>query len=223
MELLESELEELQHLDQLSAPPDIGRVNVRVVESALSNFELSLDIDKGSDDGIAIGMPVVTGNGLVGRVSQVTPSTARVTPIITRGFAVGIRMVRSGDLGVAEGQGSGKSLLIDLVELDSPITPGESVLTAGLQGSPFPEGLVVGTVAGVDARPVEGRQLVLVDPSADLERLRFAAVLLFLPGDQFETGIVPPPGVEFEPVTEEPSPEEQDGDGEESNAETPER
>ena len=72
-------------------------------------------------------------------------------------------------------------------------------LTAGLQGSPYPEGLVVGTVAGVDARPVEGRQLVLVDPAPDLERLRFATVLLFRPGQQFETGVAPPPGVEQGP------------------------
>ena len=90
---------------------------------------------------------------------------------------------------------------MDLIELDTPVIPGETVLTSGLQDSLYPEGLVVGTVSGIEAQPVEGRQLVKVDPAVDLDRVRFAEVLLFRPGDQAEVGTAPVSGLDQAPVT----------------------
>ena len=198
---LEAELRELRSLTGMNVQSTIERVGVRLTETRISNFERTFEVDKGSSDGIEEGMPVVTGAGLVGKVVQVSRTTARVEPLTNAGFAVGVRLVSSGDQGVAEARGSGLPLVIDLIELDTPVIPGETVLTSGLQDSLYPEGLVVGTVSGVEAQPVEGRQLVKVDPAVDLDRVRFAEVLLFRPGDQAEVGTVPVPGLDRPPVT----------------------
>ena len=87
----------------------IDTTTARVLSSDPSNFSHTIDISKGSDDGLKVGMPVVTGAGLVGRVVQVTPSRSTVQLITDPDFLVGVRLLGS-DLatGTAHGQGPGR-------------------------------------------------------------------------------------------------------------------
>jgi cell shape-determining protein MreC len=94
---------------------------------------------------------------------------------------VGVRLVRSGDVGASRGQGPDRPLEVDLISLETPVLPGESVVTSGIQGSQYPEGLLVGTVVDVDALPIADSQVVMVRPAAAADGLRFATVLLFEP------------------------------------------
>ena len=57
-----------------------------------------------------------------------------------------MRLVRSGDGGVIEGNGVGETLTIRFIDLETVVIPGETVVTSGLEGSEFPAGIVVGTV-----------------------------------------------------------------------------
>ena len=66
------ERETLLELDDLTVVADIPSVSARVVSTSASNFDLTVQIDQGRDDGIALRMPVVTGAGLVGRVVAVS-------------------------------------------------------------------------------------------------------------------------------------------------------
>ena len=92
-----------------STPP-----SARVLSSDPSNFSHTIDISKGSDDGLKVGMPVVNGAGLVGRIVQVTPNRSTVQLITDPDFLVGVRLLGS-DLatGTAHGQGQGEDLLVD--------------------------------------------------------------------------------------------------------------
>ncbi len=160
---------------------DLPRVTARVIDAPVSNFERTVELDRGARDGVQLGMPVETGAGLIGRVVQVSATRSRVELLTDPNFDVGVRLVRSGDDGNAEGQGRGRDLEISFIELDTVVIPGETVVTSGFQGSTFPSGLLVGTVVAVEPQAVQATQRVTVRPAAKLDRLRWVSVILFEP------------------------------------------
>ena len=89
-----------------------------------SNFELTIEIDRGRSAGVAKGMPVVAGAGLVGRVVSVSRTRSTVLLVSDLDSAVGIRLDPAGDVGVAHGQGQGKALSVDLASTRTPIKVG---------------------------------------------------------------------------------------------------
>jgi rod shape-determining protein MreC len=159
----------------------VGRRTARVIDAPISNYQRTLELDKGSRDGLVIGMPVETGAGVIGRISAVSVTRSQVELLTDPNFDVGIRMVRSGDDGIASGKGQNRELEVSFIELDTVVIPGETVVTSGFQGSSFPEGLLIGTVVDVVPNAVQGTQRITVHPAADLDRLRWVQVLLFYP------------------------------------------
>ena len=170
-------------LDQLDLPlaEDIPRVDARVVSTSPSNFAFTVEIDKGTTSGVAVGMPVVTGAGLVGRITEASRSRSVVQLLTDKTFSVGIRLATSGDVGVANGTGSLKSLTVDLVDPTTEIPDDEIVVTSGLQQSQFPPSYPVGRVTSKNLRPNALQQDVTIEPTADLERLTFVTVLQWTP------------------------------------------
>lgn len=170
-------------LDQLDLDfvDDIPREDARVVAFSPSNFELSVEIDKGASDGISKGMPVVTGAGLVGRIEDVSRTRSTVQLLVDDGFAVGIRVVPQGDTGVANGRGVGRALEADLLDPSTELEQDQVVVTSGLQQSQFPPGIPVGTIVAATNRPNALQQDVTIDPVVDLGRLSFVTVLLWSP------------------------------------------
>ncbi|MED5540628.1 MAG: rod shape-determining protein MreC [Actinomycetota bacterium] len=159
----------------------VGRRTARVIDAPISNYQRTLELDKGSRDGVAIGMPVETGAGVIGRISNVSVTRSQVELLTDPNFDVGVRMVRSGDDGIASGRGHNRELEVSFIELDTVVIPGETVVTSGFQGSTFPEGLLIGTVVDVIPNAVQGTQRITIHPAADLDRLRWVQVLLFYP------------------------------------------
>ena len=159
----------------------VGRRTARVIDAPISNYQRTLELDKGSRDGIAIGMPVETGAGVIGRISIVSITRSQVEVLTDPNFDVGVRMVRSGDDGIASGRGHNRELEVSFIELDTVVIPGETVVSSGFQGSTFPEGLLIGTVVDVVPNAVQGTQRITIHPAADLDRLRWVQVLLFYP------------------------------------------
>lgn len=165
-------------LDQLDLNyvEDIPRVDARVVAASPSNFSFIVEIDKGTSSGIATGMPVVTGAGLVGRVSETSRRRAVVQLLTDKRFSVGVRLP-SGDFGVANGQGQQRSLTVDLIDPATPVAKGEVAVTSGLQQSQFPPGIPVGTVLRTDLRPNALQQDIALEPVVEVDRLAFLTVL----------------------------------------------
>src|SRR5207302_10555489 len=99
---------------------DIPTVSASMVSTTASNFELTVEIDRGTDAGIAKDMPVVAASGLVGRVTRVSRSRATVLLITDPSSAVGVKVLdtnaagqASGDYGVANGTGPSLPLRLD--------------------------------------------------------------------------------------------------------------
>lgn len=176
------ENKDLKKLLDLPFAEDTNAVAAPVVEGAPGNFELTVQIGKGASDGVGADMPVVTGAGLVGRVVEV--SRDRATVLLTQDpqSGVGVKMERSGTFGVAKGRGDSSTLRVDFVDPAADVTVGEVVSTAGVQNSPFPAGIPVGTVSKVTRTPGDLQQDVLVKPLVDFSHLDYVKVLRPSPG-----------------------------------------
>jgi rod shape-determining protein MreC len=141
-----------------------------------------VQIDKGSDDGVRHGMPVVTQQGLVGKVDAVTAGAARVQLITDAGSSVNVRLQNSQVDAILIGSVTGE-ISLQMVPQDIVVKPGELVLTSGLGGN-YPSGIVVGQVITVRKRETDLFQTASIQPSADLSNLRAVLYILnFRPAD----------------------------------------
>jgi len=131
-------------------------------------------MDKGSDEGIAKDMAVITAEGVVGKVLRVYPSTAQVLMIDDQSSGVGAILETSRLQGVLRGTPSGR-VVLDKIMNDEPVQAGEKVLTSG-GDQIFPKGLLIGTVG----RVAQGKEFFLdvqVKPAADLSKLEEVLVI----------------------------------------------
>lgn len=177
----ERELEILLNQQDIEFANDIPRVGARVIEAAGSNFQQTVEIAKGSNAGVAEGMPVITGAGLVGRITSVSRNRATVLLLTDRTSSVGVRLASSGEVGVASGEGGGRDMPVELVDPKVEVKRNEMVVTSGLQGSVFPPGIPVGKVREAEAPPGELQQKVTIRPVVDVRRLTFVQVLQWSP------------------------------------------
>ena len=105
---LRTQVRELNSLLGLKDTADLSVVPARVVAFGSSlGFERTATIDAGSRDGIKPGQTVVTGKGLVGRTKRVSDITSVVVLLTDRDVSVGVRVARTGRLGLATGDGAG--------------------------------------------------------------------------------------------------------------------
>ena len=174
------ELADALALQDLSYVGSIPTVSARVLSTPISNFEQVIELDKGSDKGIDVGMPVVTAAGLAGRVTEVTSHRSRVQLLSDSTSAVGVLLPVSNERGAAEGEGTDRDLVIDFIEPEVKVASGEVVVTSGVGGS-FPPGIPVGNVAHSKAVPGELQRSVTLRLSADLARLNMVKVLQWKP------------------------------------------
>jgi rod shape-determining protein MreC len=180
-----AQLAEILEQQNLEWVGNLQTTTARVLSSDPSNFSHTVDISKGSDDGLKVGMPVVNGAGLVGRLVQVTPNRSTVQLITDPDFLVGVRLLGA-DLatGTSRGQGPGEDLLVDTrlePDIDDPPKPGTALTTSGAQNSAFPDSIPVGKVRTV--RETDGGLTyeLVVRPMADTDRMQFATVLMWEP------------------------------------------
>ena len=166
---------------QLGFAGDVPAVSARVVVASPSNFDLSVEINRGRQAGVAPGMPVVTGAGLVGRVVDASASRATVMLVSDPTSNVGVRFTGSGEVGVAVGTGAGSVLQVDGVDPAVRVVEQEPVVTSGLQHSVFPPGIPVGRVKTANVQPGGLQQEVSVTPIVDLRRIDVVKVLLWSP------------------------------------------
>jgi len=161
---------------------DLETVVVRILGTPPGNFTTHIvEIDKGSDDGLAEGQPVVTRAGLVGRLEQVDRARSIVRLATHPDFRVGVRLVDSQDEGLARGTGDEDVLVLDAgIRADASVSVGEVVTTSGGR-SLFPADIPVGRVSDSDDY-TEFRRTIVVELAAGLENLSFLNVVIGAPG-----------------------------------------
>jgi rod shape-determining protein MreC len=175
------QLRELTDLEHLTFAADLKSVVARVVSTSPSNFQVTVELDKGTVAGLQKGMPVVAGAGLVGRIVEVSKERATVLLITDGESHVGVRFSGSGDTGVANGAGARAPIQVGFVNADTTVTNGEVVTTSGLQNAIFPPGVPVGKVRSVKTAADKLALDVTIDPVVDLSHLEFLKVLTWLP------------------------------------------
>ncbi len=133
-------------------------------------------IDKGSNDGLKPDMPVVTGDGVVGRIKDVFPSTSQLQLISDATSAVGVILESTRTRGIMKGSTYGQVQVIN-VSPDDRIKPGQRFITSG-GDQIFPRGMPVGTVENIVPDPDRDPLLdIAVRPSANLSRLEEVLVV----------------------------------------------
>jgi rod shape-determining protein MreC len=132
-------------------------------------------IDLGSNDGILRGMPVVTAQGLIGRVDAVIADAARVQLITDPASAVNIRLQNSNVEAVLTGSITGE-LSLDLIPQDVLVEEGNVVLTSGLGGG-YPPDLIIGQVVNIRRREADLFQQASVQPVVDFSRLEIVLII----------------------------------------------
>ncbi|MCL6091786.1 MAG: rod shape-determining protein MreC [Actinobacteria bacterium] len=167
--------------EHLSFVANIPSVAAEVVQVGSSNYEETVEIDRGSANGVAVGQPVVSAGGLVGSVTLVSAHLATVTLVNDPTSVVGVRDVRSGAIGAAKGEGQGFDLQVEDLNVGDAVKRGDKMVTSGLSLEAFPAGIPVGTVASVSSSPGALQLSVSLRPLADLSNLQFVRVLLWSP------------------------------------------
>jgi rod shape-determining protein MreC len=175
------QLRELLSLDRQGTLAGYTPVTARVIGRSPTVWYSTVTVDKGSSAGVKMNDPVVTGDGLAGRITDVTGGTAVVSLITDDRSAVSARVLPDGPEGVAEPEvGDPSDLLLDFIDKSQPIHRGQILVTAGWSNgaisSAFPPGIPIGKVSETVVGDQQAYQRVHVTPYADVRGLDFVQV-----------------------------------------------
>lgn len=162
-------------LDFARARPQDQYIAAAVIGKDPSPFLHYVIIDHGSDDGVQYGMPVVTQQGLVGRVDAVTARASRVQLITDPESIVNVRLQNQNEDAQVEGSITGE-ITLGMVSQNIALNPGDILLTSGLGGN-YPTDILVGQVINVEKTENELFQTASVQPVIDLTALRAVLVI----------------------------------------------
>lgn len=154
-------------------------VGARVIAQNPDNWFSVIVIDKGTDDVIKPGMPVLNSKGLIGQVTEVGNKWAKVTLLIDPSSSVSIVVSRTRDNGIAKGDlelSKTGRLKILYLPSNSDISINDDIVTSGL-GGVFPKGIYVGKVINVYKDSGGIFKYAEVEPAVDFRRLEEVLVV----------------------------------------------
>ncbi|MFI4937682.1 MAG: rod shape-determining protein MreC [Candidatus Berkiellales bacterium] len=167
---LESENEELRELLQSVGNKKESYSEARIVRIDIDPFSQQILLNKGKEQGVEVGQPVIDAHGLVGVVLAVNQNTSRVLLVTDSAFSVPVQSVRSGERAIATGSGRGE-LRLNYVPRTNDFIEGDQLVTSGLGGG-FPAGYPVGVITSIQHDPSARFTLIAVNSSAKLNQLR---------------------------------------------------
>jgi rod shape-determining protein MreC len=147
--------------------PTIG---ARVIAPDPNPFTRSFRLDRGSNDGIEMGMAIIADGGMAGVIRYVNPTSSQFVSVIDHRFAAAVVSIRTEDTGIARGditlmqQGY---LVMNHIEATAQIMPGDEIMTC-LSSAIFPAGLLVGEVVSVHTNPDGLTRYAIIRPAANV-------------------------------------------------------
>lgn len=193
-----TENEQLRRLlgvvDQRSAHPTVV---VEVLYEPVTAYRRRLVFNKGSQEGIAPGMPVIDEGGVVGQVIRVTPFSAEAAILTDEQLAIPVQLLRNGLRLIAFGSTVPGKIEVRYFSSDADIRVGDALVTSGVGGG-FPAGLSVATVQSVERDAASGFARALAEPTAYPERYRHFLVLKVPMQDMSEAQPVKTDGIAAE-------------------------
>ncbi|NUN93189.1 MAG: rod shape-determining protein MreC [Verrucomicrobiae bacterium] len=175
---LERENREFRLMLDFKNRSEFKLVPAKIVERDPSNWWNSVLVDRGAADGITRDLPVLTIEGLVGKVVEVMQNHARVLLIVDENCKVSAWLKESGYYGIVQGNalagGSKAQCRMLFVDRFAQLKPNDKVYTSGL-GGVFPKGILIGSLAAAEAtddpRAASLYQSLAITPAVDLARM----------------------------------------------------
>jgi rod shape-determining protein MreC len=171
---------QLGYVDSPQFPRDFAPINARVLARPPGEFDQEIVISAGASEGVRVNAPVVTADGLLGKVSLVTSRASRVTLLTDQLSAVAAVDLQTKALGIVR-HGSGGGLILDRVSKDQTINDGDTIVTAGTQSGSlpdlFPRGIQIGMVTSVGQSDTDLYKQIQVSPFARFGALDSVVVL----------------------------------------------
>ncbi|EKO39284.1 MAG: rod shape-determining protein MreC [Solidesulfovibrio magneticus str. Maddingley MBC34] len=173
-----SEVERLRQILSLTPPIDWTRRAARIISHRLGpNAALeTFLIDKGSAHGVSVNMPVVSPDGVVGRVLRLSPTAATILLITDPNSRIPVVSQKNRTQGIVKGEGPTKELTLQYVPQGAPIEEGEVLVTSGLEEI-FPKGLPVAKVTSIGRSGSSLFQLIHAAPLFTPRQLEEVALL----------------------------------------------
>ncbi len=167
-------------------PDDFDPIVARVIGRPPTPYQQEVIVSAGSGDGVERNAPVVSEEGnLVGQVTDLTDSTARITLITDQSSSVSAVVLETEASGVVQHGTSSSSLILDRVEKDETASEGNTVITAGWVTdrfeSLFPRGIPIGVVESVGQQDVDLFKRIQIAPLVDFDSLSAVIVLIEKP------------------------------------------
>lgn len=176
-------IDELADVNRVTRHAGFDTVEANVVGyGSAQSFGRTVTIDAGSTSGIGTDMTVLSSDGLVGRVVEVSPDNATVLLVVDAESTVGGRLGTSMELGFLDGDGelSGDAqLTMTAIDETAHAAVGESVVTWGSrEGVPYVAGVPIGEVTGVESSPRDQSSTATVRPYVDFSSLDVVSVVV---------------------------------------------
>ncbi len=173
---LEHENQQLREL--LTSSSHIsGKMSIAQLLAVDSNPLIQeITLDKGSNDGVFVGQPLLDAYGIMGQIVQVTPFTSQAMLISDIRSAIPVQNTRNGMRSIAAGIGYADQLNLLHVSITTDIAVGDVLVTSGLGGR-FPFGYPVGKVVSIQKSAEERFAIVQVSPAAHLDKSRQMVLL----------------------------------------------
>lgn len=156
-------------------------VTARVISYEPNSWYDTVVINKGENSGIAKGNAVITGLGVVGKVIQTGKNWAKVSTLINISDSVGVKLSRTGDIGVVSGDAllaEDKLCKLEYMSNDKNLIPGDVLLTSGLGGI-YPSDLTVGKITQIKSDSAGNLEYAVVEPSVDFSSLYEVLVIIY--------------------------------------------
>lgn len=167
------------YLEIKESYPDFKMLDAMIVGYETDNRSTFFTLDRGSADGVNVGMPIIVKSGVVGSVCEVGKSWCRVRVITEASASVGACVKRSGEIGVVSGDISFKDTgLCKMTYLpeNADIEVGDLIYTSGI-GSVYPSGLFIGRVTEVGVDEYLRQKNAVIECAVDFENLRYVIIV----------------------------------------------
>ena len=174
---------ELDFVEGPRFPDDYRGITTRVIAQPATPYDQELLVAAGSNDGVTKDAPVITPDGLVGLVTQVSPEASKVTLLTDQSIAVSAVDLLSGARGVVFASPSaGSGLVLDRVEKEQVVEDGDTIITAGWRSgdlaSLYPYRIPIGTVTSVGQQDIDLYKRIQVTPFVDFDSISEVIVLV---------------------------------------------
>lgn len=177
LEEIRRENQRYKELLKFQSETQIPSVAARVIGRDPTRWFKGILINKGSRDGLKKHLPVVSPQGLVGALEEVSPEQSKVRLIVDLSSRVGALLQENRELGILRGM-QREGCRLDYISRNASLREGERILTSGM-GSLYPKGILIGTSFRIKKQKGGLYQSTRVMPAVDFNKLEEVSVLLY--------------------------------------------